>query len=76
MNAATKETTNFIHYKAMVIDGAGVSNEQAMPFFGKIERGFEMGEPVWMVAQEVALFCNAPRKMKTPRQLALRVVKF
>jgi hypothetical protein len=75
MNGATKETTNFIHYKAMVIDAAGVTFEAAKPFASKIERGFDAGEPVWMMADELKLFCAAPRKMKTAKELAVRFVR-
>jgi hypothetical protein len=75
MNNATNNSTNFIHYKSMVIDAAGVTFEAANRFASKIARAYDMGEPVWMVADEIKLFCAAPRKMKTPRELALRVVK-
>jgi hypothetical protein len=77
MNNATKNTTNFIHYTAMVIDEAGVTYEAANQFASKIARAYDMGEPVGFVAPEIKLFCEAAtvRKTKTPRASALRVVR-
>lgn len=75
-NEATKETTNFIHFKSNVIDAAGVSFDAANVFASRIAAAFDMGEPVWMVADEIKLRVSAPKPRKTPRQLAVRVVQF
>ena len=72
--AATKGTTNFIHYKSNAINAAGVTFEVAKQFDARIHAAFEMGEPVWMIADEIKLRASAPRKTKTPRQLAMKVV--
>lgn len=73
LNSATKETTCFIHFKSNVVEAAGVTVAQAEQFDRRIHAAFDMGEPVWMAADEIKLRCAAPKKMKTPRQLALRV---
>lgn len=75
MNTATNETTTFILYKHNAIVEAGVSASQAEAFDHRIHSAFEMGEPVWMIADEIKLRCNAPKKAKTPRELAVRVVR-
>ena len=76
MNTATKETTCFVHFKSNVIDAAGLTFEVANRFSDRIAAAFDMGEPVWMVADELKLRASAPKPAKTPRQMATRVVTF
>jgi hypothetical protein len=71
---ATKETTPFIHFKSNVIEASGLSVEAAEVFDRRIHAAFDMGEAVWMIADELRLRGSAPKKMKTPRQLAVRVI--
>lgn len=73
-NQATKETTCFIHFKSNTVEAAGISVAQASCFADRIHKAFEMGEPVWMIAEELKLRASAPKSMKTPRQMAVRVV--
>ena len=69
-NEATKETTPFVHFKAMVIDAAGLSVADVNKFSARVGIAFDMGEPVWMIADEIKLRAAAPAKHKTPKQLA------
>ena len=69
-NQANKETTCFTHFKAMVVDASGLSVSSANNFALRIGKAFDMGEPVWMIADEIKLRASAPVKHKTPKQLA------
>lgn len=71
----TKETMPFVHFKSNVIAAAKVTFEQANAHCARISAAFDMGEPVWMIAEEIKLRTSAPKPTKTPRQLALRVVR-
>jgi hypothetical protein len=73
---ATNETTTFIFYKSNVAELSGVCVEDLERFHDRLAVAYDMGEPVWMVADEMKLRVNAPRPRKTPRQLAIRVVQF
>lgn len=75
MNEATKDTTNFIHYKDWVAGAAGLSVEEADRFISRIGAAYDMGEPVWMIAGEIQLRASAPKRHKTPLQIAARVVR-
>lgn len=76
-NAATKETTPFVFYKSNVVEALGVPVAAVAPYAARIGRAFDMGEPVWMVADEIALRLEfaSIRRTKTPRELAARVVQ-
>lgn len=74
-NAATKETTTFILFKDYVTVAASVSVEDADRFLSRISAAYDMGEPVWMVAEEIRIRASAPPRAKTPRGLAVRVVR-
>lgn len=76
MNAATRDTTLFVYYKSMVADAAGLTIEAVDRFLPRLGVAFDMGEPVWMIAEELKLRAAAPRKTKTPRQLAIAVHNF
>lgn len=71
---ATNETTQFVFYRSMVAEVANVSIETLDQFRNRVNAAFDMGEPVWMIADEIKLRAAAPRKTKTPRALAVRVV--
>lgn len=73
-SSATKEATCFIHFKSNVVDAAGITEEAANKFFDRITAAFDMGEPVWMIAEEIKLRAAAPSKHKTPKQLAARFI--
>ena len=75
MTAATKETTIFVHYRSMVVDALGCSVEEADRFRQRIAVAFDMGEPVWMIADELRLRLSAPKPTKTPREHAIRIVQ-
>lgn len=76
MNTASRDTTIFTHYRAMVIDALGCTVAEANRFRDRISVAFDMGEPVWMIADELRLRLSAPRPMKSARELAVRVVQF
>lgn len=73
MNTATNTTTQFVFYKSMVAEAAGLTIESVQPFIARLGAAFDMGEPVWMIADEIKLRASAPKKLKTPRQLAQNV---
>jgi hypothetical protein len=77
LDTGTKGTTPFIHYAANVITSAGVTVEQASPFRARIAAAFEMGEPVWIIADEIKLRVahTSIKATKTPREYATRVVR-
>lgn len=75
MNRATKETTIFMHYRSMVVDALGCSVSETDKFRQRIGVAFDMGEPVWMIADELRLRLSAPKPTKTPREMAVRVVR-
>ena len=70
MNAATKQTAPFIVYKQLVLAQTGLSVALLDQFRTRLGQAFDMGEPVWMIADEIKLRVAAPRKHKTPKQLA------
>ena len=57
MNQATKETTPFIHFKAMVADAAGLAIADLHA--DRLAAAYDIGEPVWMVADEMKLRAEA-----------------
>lgn len=71
---ADKATTNFIFYKSNVAEIAGVTVAALEKHFDRLLAAFEMGEPVWMIAEEMKLRIATPPKRKTPKQLAVRFV--
>jgi hypothetical protein len=74
MTTATNETSPFHLYKHWVVEAAGITVELADKFADRMQAAYEMGEPVWMIADEIKLRAAAPRKTKTPRQMAASVV--
>ena len=72
---ATKETTPFGIYKELVISRAGIFVAQADAHRARLHQAYDMGEAAWMIADELRLRCMAPKPHKTPRQLAVRVVR-
>lgn len=75
-NAATNQTSPFHLYKHWVAEAAGVTVETLDRFAARLHAAFEMGEAVWMIADEINLRAAAPTKTKAPRELAVRVVAF
>lgn len=79
MNAAhdtgTKTTMPFILFKDAVAERAGLSIEMVELFSNRLLAAYDMGEAVWMIADEIKLRAAAPRKHKTPRQLAVRIMQ-
>lgn len=75
MNRASRETTIFTHYRAMVIDALGCTVDEASRFRERISAAFDMGEPVWMITDELRLRISAPKPTKTPLEMAVRVVR-
>lgn len=65
----------FVFFKASVADMAGLSVEALEKFTTRLHVAYDIGEPVWMVAGEMALRAAAPKKHKTPRELAARVMR-
>lgn len=73
LNTATRHTTPFIHFKAMVCEEVGCTVAALEQHARRLGAAFDMGEPVWMVAEEMKLRLSAPAPAKTPRQLAVAV---
>jgi hypothetical protein len=74
-DTATKTTMPFVFFKASVAERAGLPIETVEAFSARLLSAYDMGEAVWMIADELRLRADAPRKHKTPRQLAMRVMK-
>jgi hypothetical protein len=72
--AAAKGTTPFHIYKMLVATRAGISMKMLDGFRARLHTAYDMGEPAWMIADEIKLRASAPKPTKTPRALALRVV--
>lgn len=53
MHAGTKETTPFHIYKDEVCKAAGVRADQI--HLGRLHAAYDMGEPVWIIADEMKL---------------------
>jgi hypothetical protein len=81
MNTATNETTLFVFYKAMVAEAAGIAIEALDAHLPRLGRAYDMGEPVWMVAEEMKIRTdrlNAPVKpfqFPDAKRIARRWVK-
>lgn len=81
MNTATNETTLFVFYKSMVAEAAGVSIEVLEQFINRVAAAYDMGEPVWMIAEEIKLCVNRPLPPVKPftfpnaKRIAVRWVK-
>jgi hypothetical protein len=75
-NTATNQTTIFAHYKSMVAEVAGVTIDALEVHRRRLNAAFDIGEPVWMIADEIKLRCSFPAKHKSPRELAARIVSF
>lgn len=70
----------FIHYKASVADAlierkCYVSPEWFREQTSKLLFAYDLGEPVSVIADTLALFSLGARKPKTARQIAVRVVR-
>jgi hypothetical protein len=74
-DTATKETMPFVFFKSSVAERAGLPVETVEVFSDRLITAYDMGEAVWMIADELKLRAAAPRKHKTPRQLAVRVME-
>lgn len=81
MNTATNETALFVFYKSMVAEAAGVSIDILEHFIKRIGEAYDMGEPVWMIAEEIKLRTDrmfAPVKpfaFPNAKRIAVRWVK-
>lgn len=53
MNKATKDTCPFHIFKDEVCNAAGISADRL--HLGRLHAGYDAGEPVWMVAEEMKL---------------------
>ena len=71
---ATKETTPFHIFKSLVAECAGLA--VAALHSERLHRAYEMGEAAWMVADEMKLRAQAPKRSKSPREIAVRIVSF
>jgi hypothetical protein len=74
-DTATNATMPFVFFKAAVAERAGLSIEAVEVFSHRLLAAYDMGEAVWMIADEIKLRAAAPRKHKSPRQLAVRIMK-
>ena len=56
-NNGTKDTTPFHIYKDEVCKAAGLSADRL--HLGRLHAAYDAGEPVWMIAEEMALRAEA-----------------
>jgi hypothetical protein len=76
MFEATKATTPFLIYRQLVLDASGLSDARLSDFSARLATAYNVGEPAWMIADEIALrAAHQSKPQKTPRQMALRVVE-
>lgn len=68
----TKATVPFLNWKSAVIDGAGVTAEQANAQAARIELWFDMGETISDASDMLAAFSVKPAKAPHPLDLAVR----
>lgn len=71
------QAVSFTVYSQAIANETRLTHEFLSANARRIERAFDMGEPIWMVAAELRLVAEtAPvRPTKTPRDLAIRVVR-
>jgi len=74
MFEATKATAPFHIFKHLVAECSSLPVESLHNV--RLQAAYEMGEAVWMVADEMKLRANAPRRSKAARDMAVRVVAF
>ena len=67
-NNATKETTPFVFYKTNVAEAAGVTIRALDEHLARVGRAYDMGEPVWMIADEIILRCSIKRALSPLQQ--------
>ena len=61
MNQATRETTPFHIFKSLVATEAGLSVAELHA--ERLHAAYDMGEPVWMVVDEMRLRAQKPCKL-------------
>jgi len=61
MNQATKETAPFHIFKSLVCEASGLAVAQLHA--DRLHTAYDMGEPVWMVANEMKLRAQKPCKL-------------
>lgn len=71
------QSTTFGNYLRFVQNAASVPHEFIKGLLPRIERAYDMGETVEMIAEEVTLrfSLRRPPATKTPRALAARFVR-
>lgn len=72
------QTVSFTIYMQALSNAAMVPVDFLRSQDARITAAFDMGEPIWMIADEMKLRhqMTSIRATKTPRQLAARVVAF
>jgi hypothetical protein len=71
------QTVSFTTYFQAVSNAVPASHEFLQSHMKRIEQAFNYGEPISMLAEEIAMRWNIrAKKAKTPRELAVRVVQF
>lgn len=72
------QTVSWSIYKQNIAVETGLPNDFLASQGKRIARAFEYGEPIWMIAAELKI-CHETlptwKPGKTPRQLAVRVVR-
>jgi hypothetical protein len=71
------QTVSYSVYRQAIANALPVTNDFLKAHTARIQQAFEMGEPLWMIVDELKLRAEmeSVRRTKTPRQLALRVVR-
>lgn len=70
------QTVSFSTYTAAIRTQVRAPETFIRQKMARIEQAFDMGEPIWMIVQELQMVrdMTPPARTKTPRQLAARVV--
>lgn len=70
------QTVSFTVYVQAITNALPVPHDFLEANSARIQKMFEMGEPIWMAVEELKVrWEHRVRTPKTPRALALRVVK-
>lgn len=75
---ASNQSVSLGVYSRAVAEECGLPNDFVLANVGRIHRAYAAGEAIWMIVDELKLVHQMSRyaPTKSPRALALRVVKF
>ena len=74
---AENQTVSRCVYGMSIRNTLSVAEDFILSMQGRIDRAYDMGEPIAMICDELQLrYAHRPRMEKTPLQMATRVVRF